>query len=222
MDADATKPQGTPETVTPNSDSLITQNEAQEDLHKPSMAHTQCAQETATDLERTVSTEPKANEKLDADVNTQNVAPDEGGGAAECGDQKTAVKIPREHARLDALLSQIPKKAQQGLLMQCDLILTCIDASEHYIALGTNIGLTFLYDRKDHSMQRLKSEVFFLSCYLSFIPALLFHILHPSFSSIFLFFLFYLLNSFTCVLPEIDQETHHEGQVVFCGDRCNL
>ena len=69
------------------------------------------------------------------------------------------LQIPREHARLDPLLTQIPKKAQHGLLMQCDLILTCIDVNEHYIALGTNIGLTFLYSRKDCSMQRLKSEV---------------------------------------------------------------
>nr|KAG5695187.1 hypothetical protein BaRGS_018309 [Batillaria attramentaria] len=53
----------------------------------------------------------------------------------------------------------IPKKAQHGLLMQCDLILTCIDADEHFIALGTNIGLTFLYNRKDQSMQRLKAEL---------------------------------------------------------------
>lgn len=72
--------------------------------------------------------------------------------------QECELKIPQEHARLDSLLGQIPKKAQQGLLMQCDLVLTCIDADSNYIALGTNIGLTFLYNRKDQSMQRLKSE----------------------------------------------------------------
>jgi hypothetical protein len=43
--------------------------------------------------------------------------------------------------------------------MQCDLILTCIDANEFFIALGTNIGLVFVFNRKDHSMQKLKSEV---------------------------------------------------------------
>ena len=67
--------------------------------------------------------------------------------------------IPRQHARLDSLLSQIPRKAQHGLLMQCDLILTCIDANAFFIALGTDVGLTFLYSRQDASMQRLRSEV---------------------------------------------------------------
>lgn len=72
---------------------------------------------------------------------------------------ESGLKIPQQHTRLDLLLSQIPKKAQHGLLMQCDLILTCIDANDSYIALGTNIGLTFLYNRNDNSVQRLKSEV---------------------------------------------------------------
>ncbi|CAL1547450.1 unnamed protein product [Lymnaea stagnalis] len=63
----------------------------------------------------------------------------------------------KEFERLDSLLSHIPRKAQHGLLMSCDLILTCIDANTSFIALGTNVGLTFLYNRKDHSIQRLKS-----------------------------------------------------------------
>lgn len=74
-------------------------------------------------------------------------------------DAEPVLKVPQEFCRLNSLLSQIPKKAQHGLLMQCDLILTCIDASESFIALGTNVGLIFLFNRKDMSMQRLKSEV---------------------------------------------------------------
>ncbi|XP_046579933.1 tectonin beta-propeller repeat-containing protein 2-like isoform X3 [Haliotis rubra] len=66
--------------------------------------------------------------------------------------------IPREFEPLWGILSQIPKKAQRGLLMQCDLILTCVSVDESYIALGTNIGLIFLYDRKKHSMERLKTD----------------------------------------------------------------
>lgn len=67
--------------------------------------------------------------------------------------------IWKEHERLDAILSLIPRKAQHGVLMSCDLVLTCIDANEHFIALGTNVGITFLYSRKEHVMQRLKAAV---------------------------------------------------------------
>ncbi|BFZ11505.1 hypothetical protein BsWGS_14546 [Bradybaena similaris] len=62
----------------------------------------------------------------------------------------------KEFEKLDLLLSQIPKKAQHGLLMSCDLVLTCIDANSVYIALGTNVGVVFMYSRRDFSMQRLK------------------------------------------------------------------
>ena len=152
------------DTVIPHSGSVI-------GLQNKNQQKKQCAQETSPslELESVEGMEPKGTETLNADANTQNTGPDEGAGAAECEDQRVEVKIPKEHARLDPLLSQIPKKAQHGLLMQCDLILTCIDATELYIALGTNIGLTFLYNRQDHSMQRLKSEVVFLSCFFIFV-----------------------------------------------------
>ena len=174
MDAEATKPPDTVQTVVPDSDtSVAIQNETQENiLTQSGMAHQLSAQENAAELESAMGMEPKGSNSFNADTNVQNSTPDEVAGPAECETQKMELKIPQEHARLDALLSQIPKKAQHGLLMQCDLILTCIDANEHYIALGTNIGLTFLYNRKDQSMQRLKSEVFFLlSFFLSFFPS---------------------------------------------------
>ena len=167
MDAEATKPPDTVDTVIPHSGSVT-------GLQNKNQQNKQCAQETSPslELESVEGMEPKGTETLNADANMQNTGPDEGAGAAECEDQtqRVEVKIPREHARLDPLLSQIPKKAQHGLLLQCDLILTCIDATELYIALGTNIGLTFLYNRQDHSMQRLKSEVVFLSCFFIFVP----------------------------------------------------
>ena len=168
MDAEATKPPDTVQTVVPDSDtSVAIQNETQENiLTQSGMAHQLSAQENAAELESAME-----SNSFNADTNVQNSAPDEVARPAECETQKMELKIPQEHARLDALLSQIPKKAQHGLLMQCDLILTCIDANEHYIALGTNIGLTFLYNRKDQSMQRLKCEVFVLvSFFLSFHP----------------------------------------------------
>ncbi|KAK6181171.1 hypothetical protein SNE40_009090 [Patella caerulea] len=66
--------------------------------------------------------------------------------------------IPQEHEQLWALMSQIPRKAQRGLLMQCELVLTCVDVSDQYIVLGTNIGLVFLYNRDKTSMERLRTE----------------------------------------------------------------
>ena len=65
----------------------------------------------------------------------------------------------REWEQLDALLSKIPRRAQFGLLKSCDLVLTCIDASEKYIALGSNIGVVFLYTRANESIQKLKTTV---------------------------------------------------------------
>ena len=229
MDAEATKPPDTADTVIPHSGSVT-------GLQNKNQQNKQCAQETSPslELESVEGMEPKGTETLNADANTQNAGPAEGAGAAEFEDQTqrvevkipkeharlepllsqtqrvevkipkeharlepllsqiqgvevkipkeharlepllsqiqgVEVKIPKEHARLEPLLSQIPKKAQHGLLMQCDLILTCIDATDLYIALGTNIGLTFLYNRQDHSMQRLKSEVVFLSCFFFFV-----------------------------------------------------
>ncbi|KAK7104074.1 hypothetical protein V1264_018848 [Littorina saxatilis] len=108
-------------------------------------------------MESTESRKSSADDKMRSGNSATSDLEDAAAGMEEGGEAE--LKIPREHARLDSLLSQIPKKAQHGLLMQCDLILTCIDANEHFIALGTNIGLTFLYGRKDQTVQRLKSEV---------------------------------------------------------------
>ncbi|XP_041353427.1 tectonin beta-propeller repeat-containing protein 2-like [Gigantopelta aegis] len=95
----------------------------------------------------------------DLDVSASEASTgDDGQQAKEEEKKDSGPKIPREHDSLWSLLSQIPKKAQRGLLMQCDLILTCIHADENFIALGTNIGIVFLYHRKQQTLERLKSE----------------------------------------------------------------
>ncbi|XP_078316066.1 tectonin beta-propeller repeat-containing protein 2-like isoform X2 [Crassostrea virginica] len=66
--------------------------------------------------------------------------------------------IPKEHRSLDYLLSQIPRRAQKGLLTTCDLVLRCVDASPDYIALGTNVGVIYLFDRKKELIDRLKTH----------------------------------------------------------------
>ncbi|XP_060077875.1 tectonin beta-propeller repeat-containing protein 2-like [Ylistrum balloti] len=65
----------------------------------------------------------------------------------------------REHEPLEELLSQIPRKAQKGMLTQCDLVLSCIDANEDYIALGCNVGLVFVFDQKKRTVEyKLRTE----------------------------------------------------------------
>lgn len=67
--------------------------------------------------------------------------------------------IPKEQRSLDYLLSQIPRRAQKGLLTTCDLILKCVDANADYIALGTNVGVIYLFDRKKELIEKLKTHV---------------------------------------------------------------
>ena len=108
---------------------------SQKDLHV-------CAAEAPAQDEQQVEVKPK-EEQMEMKIK----------------DEDLGSKIPREHEPLWSLLSQIPKKAQRGLLMQCDLILTSVHADENFIALGTNIGIVFLYRRKEQTLERLKSEV---------------------------------------------------------------
>lgn len=66
--------------------------------------------------------------------------------------------ILREWAPLTGLLQQIPLKAQRGLFTH-DLSLTCVDALPEFIAVGTNLGLVYWYNRKKGDLQRLRCEV---------------------------------------------------------------
>lgn len=45
-----------------------------------------------------------------------------------------------------------------------DLELTAMDANEFFIALGSNVGIVYLYDRGRLELQKLKSEVTHLAC----------------------------------------------------------
>lgn len=74
-------------------------------------------------------------------------------------DEIPEIRIPKEHAFLDYLLSQIPKKAQKGMLIQCDLHIISLDANEFFIALGSNVGVVFLYNRKTKEIERLRTHV---------------------------------------------------------------
>lgn len=63
----------------------------------------------------------------------------------------------REWAPCNHMLSLIPQRVQNGLFSS-ELQLTCVDAVSEYVALGTNIGLVYWYDRKKGNIQRLRCE----------------------------------------------------------------
>ncbi|XP_015517957.2 WD repeat-containing protein CG11141 isoform X1 [Neodiprion pinetum] len=63
----------------------------------------------------------------------------------------------REWVPLTKLLQQIPLKSQNGLFTQ-DVNFTCIDAVTEFIAIGTNHGLVYWYDREKGDLQRLRCE----------------------------------------------------------------
>ncbi|VVC99096.1 unnamed protein product [Leptidea sinapis] len=63
----------------------------------------------------------------------------------------------REWTPCSHVLNLIPPKIQTGIFSN-DLNLTCVDAVSEYIALGTNVGLVYWYDRKKGNIQRLRCE----------------------------------------------------------------
>ncbi|XP_032669655.1 WD repeat-containing protein CG11141 isoform X2 [Odontomachus brunneus] len=63
----------------------------------------------------------------------------------------------REWAPLSMLLQQIPAKIQTGIFMQ-DVSFTCIAALPEFIAIGTNRGLVYWYNREKQDLQRLRCE----------------------------------------------------------------
>lgn len=66
--------------------------------------------------------------------------------------------ILREWTPLTSLLQKLPSKMQNGLFFQ-DLNITCIDAVPEFIAIGTNHGMIYWYNRETGELQKLKCEV---------------------------------------------------------------
>lgn len=64
----------------------------------------------------------------------------------------------REWAPLTDLFNRLPSKSQSGLFYH-DVKLTCVDVLSEFIALGTNLGIVYWYDRKSKNLQRLRCEV---------------------------------------------------------------
>lgn len=73
----------------------------------------------------------------------------------------------REWAPLATLLQQIPAKIQNGLFTH-NISFTCIDAVPEFIAIGTNHGLVYWFNREKQDLQRLRCEVIWQSkCLIS-------------------------------------------------------
>ncbi|TRY79613.1 hypothetical protein TCAL_12625 [Tigriopus californicus] len=68
--------------------------------------------------------------------------------------EQSDVKIFREHSPYIQLLSKIPSRVHRGMVGY-DLNLTCIAVHPKFLALGTNAGLVYWYDRGQDILQRL-------------------------------------------------------------------
>lgn len=64
----------------------------------------------------------------------------------------------REWAPLSDLLTKVPVKVQKGFLQQ-ELNIVCVDVLQNFIALGTDAGIVFWYNRLSKDVQKLRCEV---------------------------------------------------------------
>lgn len=64
----------------------------------------------------------------------------------------------REWSPLTDLLSKIPTRIQKTFFYQ-DVNITCIDVLPNFIALGSDVGIVFWYNRSTGDVQKLRSEV---------------------------------------------------------------
>lgn len=68
------------------------------------------------------------------------------------------VHILREWAPLTDLYNKLPIRTQNGIFSQ-EIKMTCIDILPEFLAIGTNVGIVYWYDRKKKDLQRLRCEV---------------------------------------------------------------
>ncbi|KMY91978.1 WD repeat-containing protein CG11141 [Drosophila simulans] len=64
----------------------------------------------------------------------------------------------REWAPLTEVIERIPARLQRGFF-PANLNLTCVDATEEFLAMGSDAGIVFWYNRRTGEMQKLKAEV---------------------------------------------------------------
>ncbi|XP_017079362.1 WD repeat-containing protein CG11141 [Drosophila eugracilis] len=64
----------------------------------------------------------------------------------------------REWAPLTEVIDHIPARLQRGFF-PANLNLTCVDATEQFLAMGSDAGIVFWYNRRTGEMQKLKAEI---------------------------------------------------------------
>lgn len=64
----------------------------------------------------------------------------------------------REWSPLVQLVDKLPTTVQRGFMFH-NVSITCVDLVEEFIALGTNVGIVFWYNRKNSTVKRLHAEV---------------------------------------------------------------
>ncbi|BFG03420.1 WD repeat-containing protein1 [Drosophila madeirensis] len=64
----------------------------------------------------------------------------------------------REWAPLTDVIDRIPARLQRGIF-PANLNLTCVDGTNEFLAVGSDAGIVFWYNRQTGEMQKLKSEV---------------------------------------------------------------
>jgi len=64
-----------------------------------------------------------------------------------------------EFEPLTNLLARVPRRIQKGVLMS-DVMWTCIDVTDHWIAIGTDAGVVYVYHRpRETVVHQLTSQV---------------------------------------------------------------
>ncbi|XP_038112371.1 WD repeat-containing protein CG11141 [Culex quinquefasciatus] len=63
----------------------------------------------------------------------------------------------REWSPLVGLVNRIPATVQRGLLFY-DVSITCVDMVDEFLALGTNVGIVFWYNRRSDTVEKLQGE----------------------------------------------------------------
>lgn len=72
--------------------------------------------------------------------------------------EATDIRALREWSPLTDVFAKIPLKVQKGFFF-VELNVTCIDALDEYLALGTDAGIVYWYNRQNGNVQKLRTEV---------------------------------------------------------------
>jgi len=106
--------------------------------------------------ERTVQTTPKVTEK---DTTSER---DSAAVAAVSNSNNGGSRLPKKYLRewkpMYELLSRVPKYATRGQ-NTVKIKLTCVAVVDEFIALGTNVGLVYWYNRKIDNLGRVRTDV---------------------------------------------------------------